>query len=266
MKFIATPRNYFLLAAFIGIMAAFLMVFLEPFDTKKQFDFGDTLRLAGYGVVVTISLLMSYGLERKWYLKSGKAWHLVNEVFAMTFLFLLIATFTNIYHAFMFGAEDKSMMEFGLFAIKFVLPFVVFFFPLIMLLRQYFGCNSESPENEVMNRPLTDALVTLKGDNSDEQLTFASTLFCCAVAQQNYVLVKILDPQGEIREMLLRSTLYDIHSQLPEAMRVHRSYLINPNKITKVLGSKRNAKVIIEHVSTPIPIGVTYFDKVKNKM
>ncbi|MDN3653707.1 LytTR family DNA-binding domain-containing protein [Thalassotalea ponticola] len=243
-----------------------MMVFLEPFDTKQQFSVIDTLRLAGYGVVVTISLLISYSLERQWYIKSGKVWHIANEVFAMTFLFILIATCTNVYHAFMFGAEDKSMIEFGLFVIKFVLPFAVFFFPVIMLLRQYFGSDAQPSANEPKNIAPTDALVTLKGENTDEQLTFASSLFCCAIAQQNYVSLSILNSQGEITDVLLRATLSDIHRQLPEAMRVHRSYLINPNKITKVFGSKRNAKVVIEHISTPIPIGVTYFDKVKNKL
>lgn len=266
MKFVASPKNYLLLATLIGTMTAFLMVFLEPFDTEKQYEFADTLKLAGYGVVVTASLLISYIVERKWYIKSAKVWHFVNEVFAMTFLFVLIATFTNIYHAFMFGAEDKSMIEFGLFAVKFVLPFVIFFFPIIMLLRHYFGCNSEFPVSEIDCISTKDAMVTLKGENSDEQLTFASSHFCCAIAQQNYVAVTILNHQGETTEVLLRATMSDIHAQLPQAIRVHRSYLINPTKIKKVLGSKRNAKIMLEHISTPIPIGVTYFEKVKNKV
>ncbi|MEW9797288.1 LytTR family transcriptional regulator DNA-binding domain-containing protein [Alteromonas sp. CYL-A6] len=266
MKFVEKPRHYLLISLGIGCLIAFFMVFTEPFDTQRQADLSTSLKLMGYGAVVFISLLLSYVVERKWYLKSSRVWHWQNEAFSMAMLFLVIAVLTNIYHAMMFGAPDKTLVESGLFIIKFVMPFAVFVFPVIVLLRQHVGTQFDATGHAQVADNNLENVVRIEGENADERIEVSFSRFCCAVAQQNYVAIHILNENNAVQEVLLRTTLADVLSQLPGAVQVHRSYIINPEKINNVTGSKRKAKVLLENAETPIPVGATYFDKLMERL
>lgn len=268
MKFVETPRHYVYLSLAVSTLISFLMVFLQPYDTPKDMEIVMSIKLAGYGVIVFISMLLSYVIERKWYLNSGKKWDIQNELSAMFILFLLIATFTNIYHAMTFRAENKTIIEFGLFIIKFVLPFTIVVFPIIFIVRQHFGLDHVSTQSTSAesSEPNAQSEVQLMGENSGETLIFTMSEFCFAMAQQNYVAINLINAQGQLQETLIRTTLTDVEKQVPNAIRVHRSYLINPSLVEHVSGPKRKTQLKMRHVDQPIPVSASHLDTLKNAM
>ncbi|MFY8274066.1 LytTR family DNA-binding domain-containing protein [Pseudoalteromonas sp. SSDWG2] len=264
MKFIENTRHYFYLAAAMGLLVLFVMVFIQPFDTNHQFELPMVLKLSGYGVMTFLALLANYFFEKRWFINAGKRWSYVNEAWAMLSLLLWIAVFTNVYHAAMFSDGDKTLSQFIAFTFVFVIPFVFVVFPLVILLRQQFGVDANRPTQSIEHAAANPICVT--GANTDEHFSFLSSHFRFAAAQQNYVVIHINNDDQLGQEAMIRSTLTEVQNQIPDALRVHRSYIVNPASIKDVLGSKRKANLILHDVEQPIPVSSTYYDAVKSAL
>jgi DNA-binding LytR/AlgR family response regulator len=52
----------------------------------------------------------------------------------------------------------------------------------------------------------------------------------------------------------MRTTLKELHKQVPDAIRIHKSYLINPAYIERTKGGKKDRFIILDSVSKPIPV------------
>ncbi len=65
---------------------------------------------------------------------------------------------------------------------------------------------------------------------------------------------------------MLRITLTQLKEQLPNAQRVHRSYLVNLNMAEKIEGNARKRLLSLKNIPEPIPLSQKYYRTVKNSL
>ena len=237
------------------------MILLQPFDTKTPTTVTEILKLFGYGVVTAVSYLICHLLELYWYRKQKQVWVLANEVSMLVVFFLLATTFANLYHSIFFMFESKSIFAFMMFYVRFALPFSIVFAPLLLFLRQR--------KNKTDNTSMIDEdipVIEINGSNQNEALQFPLSDFYYAVAQQNYVLFALMHKERDIRESMIRTTLKEVAQQFPQAVQVHRSYLVNPMHIEKLHGTKRKQTLRMKGLETVIPVSETFQDRLNQGM
>lgn len=249
----------------IALISAFLvsaiMVFLQPFDTFLASFQLKSLKLAGYGLVVVLPILLLHPLQRWWYRKSQYRWHLIQE---STVLLLLLGFFSLggfIYHRLIFVSPlVLDFSRFWAFTQVLALPFVPFLLPVLVILRQRYGVirtASAAPRAK---------LLRIEGDNSSDQLELAANRFIAVEAQENYVRIYYLDEVGQLQQELLRSTFRNVIRQLPMAQQVHRSYGVQLAFAKKLKGNSRKRSLEVEHLNFEVPVSRKYFETLRDQL
>lgn len=103
-------------------------------------------------------------------------------------------------------------------------------------------------------------MLTIRGRNAQDRLELAPAQFVYAEALQNYVTVVFLDGD-QLDRQVMRATLAEIARQLPEALRIHRSFLVNPQHVLSMPGNRRKRMAIVRFVGQPLPVSPGFFDR-----
>jgi len=192
-------------------------------------------------------------LENSFYHYHQKKWTVLHELVSMFILSIGLVIATYLYNMWVINQMQPNLLDLWYFGIHFALPFLPFIVPLFVILRQHYGekhTNISTRENQY--------LVT--GVNKNESLEFTSSAFLYAQAQQNYVAIFLIANQ-ELEQHLIRNTLSAVHKQLPFALQVHRSFIINPHYLQSIEGNTRKRQLLIKHLSSPLPLSQKFYHK-----
>lgn len=109
-------------------------------------------------------------------------------------------------------------------------------------------------------------MVTLTGDNQTDILTIQAESLIYLQTADNYVKICYLVDEVQKKNVLFRSTLSKIESQLEDKdfLRCHRSYLVNVKFIEDIIGDAQGLKLIIRHIEDVVPVGRSYTAYFKN--
>jgi len=98
--------------------------------------------------------------------------------------------------------------------------------------------------------------ITITGKNNEEKFELPFKNFIYAESQQNYVSVYYLK-HGELKTIVIRNTMKEVNRQIRKAIRIHRSYIVNPLHLKKIKGNARKRFAIIRHVKKPVPVSAS---------
>lgn len=218
----------------------------------------------GYGLVVFIVLICYYAFSLFVLHKAKeKRWTIVWEV-GDIFVSVLISIFaTYLYASWVLGFQFEWMD--GIFfllnaASVALLPVLIYlgfiYFKWRDVLRS--TLQTESIQEEA------DKVITLTGANKSDHIQTHLSHVLYLRAQDNYVLLH-LEQEDKIQRHMIRSTLTQMIDQLndPRFLKVHRSYVVNIEKIESFSGNKSKSSLKIKGVKTAIPVARSNFDQVK---
>lgn len=233
------------LGTITGALLVFSIIFLEPMGTDRYTGSYATLRYCGYGLCVLVSFLLVHGLSRWWVQRGDRVWRIGHEIGALALLVLLI--FNNCYFwlSLVINRNPVTWTDWLGFSTQIALPYVPLLVPPAVIARH------------VLIKALGDRTgeerLVLTGRNQDDRLRLAPSEFLFAEAEQNYVTLHYLR-RGEPRERMFRATLAEIETQLPTALRVHRSFLVNPARVTTVDGNARKRSARLDGTDRAVPV------------
>jgi hypothetical protein len=246
------------------ILSAFIiaiLILLQPFDTYQYNDYYKTVKLFGYCLVIATPILLFHTLENYWFLKDNKRWRLSKEIITISTVFITISVFAYMYNSYVINNTPISWQGAINWSLSFGLPFAPLFIPIWIYLRFRFSKVTITPESND-----TETLITIKGNNNDEQVQFVWPEFVMAKSQSNYIDIFLFTKQGTIQKHVLRSTLSGLVDQLPMATQVHRSFLVNTDYITTLHGNTRKGSAVLSSISTEIPVSPKHFTALKNHL
>ena len=209
-------------------------------------------------MVTGISILLFHLVEQIWYKKQQYQWRLIDEIISMLAFSILMGSLAYGYHAFIFSDGHFSWISYLNFFRYFALPFLPLVLPLLVFLRYQFGTIFIAEEK------VESALIQIKGKNKEDEISLLPTHFLYARALQNYVEIHYLNKEHQVQKKVIRSTLNDLMKQLPHALQIHRSFLINLSYLQALEGNNRKRTLSLQYVEEKLPISAKYYESLKS--
>jgi hypothetical protein len=243
-------KNVLLISLFLGGIQVFVTIFLEPHGTDNYQAPYRNLRLSGFALCFIFPFLLFYGLERWFYHLNAKVWRVYHEIISKSFLGISIATASYFYNITIINSITPSFDRWLEHLLVFAWPYVPLFIPFLIIIYAILYKNHSSQEH----------LIKIKGQNKEDVLKISDKQFVYAESDQNYVTIYYINGE-ELDKKLMRSSLQDMENQIDSAIRVHRSYIINPLYLEIIQGNKRKRTAVLKNVDFPIPVSQNFDEK-----
>jgi len=237
-------KNVLGISLLFGFFQVFIIIFLEPHGTGSYTADYRNLRLSGYALCYVLPFLLFHAIEKQVFKMVGDNWNTFLEIGFKLLLVLLITTASYFYNINVINTISPTFNRWLDYVILYSLPNFFIFLPLIWVV--YFLLWKKGGK------------IVLKGMNKEDVLAIKEDSFIYAVSEKNYALIFYRTPIGTKR-LKMRITLSKLHEQLPQGIRTHKSFIINPKYIERIKGGKKDRFVILEHISKPIPVS-RYYD------
>ena len=245
------------MALLIGGMVAMINILLQPFDTYLSTIDYKNLKLAGYGVTISISYCIFILIEVTAMRIPGSKWTIIHEAVGMVLLSCILIPASYVYHHFFLNGEALSLHNFILFSSTFALPFIPVIIPPVLYFRYRWG------DVRITEKESSDQLLKIQNEKGELLITFESNSFFLAEAQQNYVSLYSKDKEKGLNKDLIRITLNDLEQQIDAGIRVHRSYLVNLEFVKAIKGNKRKSFLTLEGIDFPVPVSPQKYSSLK---
>ncbi len=207
-------KKHFLVAAIISLWLVGFLVLIAPFDIAELPFLIRLEILPFYGVISCISYLILIPIQNWMFSKFGR-WTLFLEI-----LFIGIFNFLAWIGSYLYYRSDIINGEYSFEKFTTQVYYPIFFVLLSILVFARWFLNRKA-----QSEPLKK--IILKGENKLDVLQINPTDLVCISSADNYVEVHYLKGKN-LQKKLLRNTLKNIHADIPNLVRVHRSHIINP--------------------------------------
>jgi hypothetical protein len=228
-----------------GAILAFIVLFMEPMGTDRYSASFRTLRLSGYGLCVLLPFLLVHALTRWWIERNNAVWRAWHELLTTTLLVTLIFNAAYLYNAVIVNEISLSLERWIDFITWTTIPYLPLLVPPALLIRRAIIVALGERTGEERR--------IVQGRNQDDRLRLAASDFVFAEAEQNYVTLHYLR-HGKPEQRMFRATLAEIEAQLPGAARVHRSFLVNTERVETVTGNARKRRARLQGCDREVPV------------
>ena len=259
-------RTHFLIGGLLGVFVLFIIFFLKPFNSGESSFSYKTIFFLIYGLIIFITYFV-INLVSVFFYKRTQSWKLFEEII-FCLLFIIVSVVLGFFHTELIinkNPERVNLYHFlGWFKTIFF-SFGILLFILTIFLRKKYArekLNNSTADLELDTLPKNNS-VTITSSLKKENFTVDVGNVVYIKSENNYVLISYFENKV-IKEKLLRNTLSNINAQLPTFIKVHRSYIANPNFILSVKGSKQNAKLKLKDTDLTLPVSETYFESVNS--
>lgn len=253
--YVMTSERVLLLSFLVVVQFLVILFFLGASETAEYNATFKYLRLSGYALCIIVPFYLFYLLEKEIYQRIAHSWNLKFELISKTLLIFTIMSASYFYNVWVINGISPDFYNYFYFQFWYGLPYVPVLLPVCLIFYKWY-LNKERTIREQTTTEI-DPIVTIRGKNQGETVQFQSGDFLIAEVEQNYVSLYYLQ-EGSIEHSVIRSTLKDVSAQIPIAHRVHRSYLVNPDVIDKIVGNTRKREAFISHLNQHIPVSPSY--------
>jgi hypothetical protein len=247
IPYLFTFSNVLIISAVLGGIQVFITIFLEPHGTDEYEATFRNLRLAGFSICFIGPFLLFYGIDmliKKW---QQNSWYVYNEVISKTLLTVAIATASFFYNITVINSISPTFQRWIDHLTIFAWPYIPLFIPFIILVYIFLFHRSKPVQKKVH----------IRGENKDDKLHIAERQFLYAVSDQNYVTIYYKKGDQVVKKQM-RSSLQAIEDQLDSAVRIHRSYLINPTHLISMEGNARKRTANLDYIGNAIPVSASF--------
>lgn len=241
----------------LGCLLAFIIIFLQPFDTNNFESNYKNLILSGFGGLFFLAFIIHNRIETIIYRRSNQIWTVFNEIISTIVFFTFSGIIIYLYNHRFINGYNYSFKSFALYFVNIILVFIPIFSPIFIYLRKTFG---------TLIIPKSINIVTIIGENKNEILKLSKENILYIKAVENYIEIFFIDSNQQITSRTFRQTLTKAFQQLPFLVKCHRSYLLNLEHIQNIKGNSQNAKIHLIDFENTIPLSKTYYTQIKNKL
>lgn len=257
-------------AALTSIIIYFIFVFLEPFGFSSEYNKYIILLLfcGMYGAIYFLNLALLFPAFNS--LFNIKKWYSYSFILSYIWVVLVIAFSHHVLQNFINNASlvnTTSLVQNlkNAFFVGLIPSALLGFWTYIQYLKKELNIGSKN---------LTDFLREFPYDESIKPISIASGKVLAIrpddiiymKSDDNYVIV-FYSHNGSIKKELVRSTLKSVSSNLEfPFLRVHRSYLVNFNKVCKIDGNNQSLTLTLSETDTTIPVSKTYVPKIIDRL
>jgi len=246
-----------------GVFVAVFLLIFQPFGIFQWQTDHKVIKVAGYGVVTVVVLLIDYFLiRRSWKaVFNEKDWKVWKELVWQLFILTSIAAANYFYNIFIL-----NIAAFRIAALAFTIltTFSVGIFPsvafiltnYIIRLRRY---TRPASVHHSQHESAPVKQLVLIAENEKDRLLLTSDELLFIESSDNYCTVYMFQDNRVVKQ-LIRSSLTRLETQIshPEIVRSHRSYIVNLGKVERVSGNAQGYKLHLANYGEPVPVARKY--------
>ena len=275
-----TKRQFFF-CILIGLLVGGILLSLEPFNmqffsTNQKIVIAFAFGCISFCISAFYMVLIPYLLPN---LFSQNRWTVLKEIILVVILITTIAMVNLLFDCWERNISFMNILKMMSITLTIgILPVSTIVSLKQKILQNTYKKEAESLRNLLKSTPiLTNTVedikplsqqITLIGANSKEVLEISVNQLLYIKAEDNYINIAYSE-ESKIIFLLFRNSLKNIEENLhdfKEISRCHRSYLINMQKIEKVIGDAQGIKIKLENVDEYIPVSRKYKDLLKLKI
>lgn len=250
-----SAKDKWLFIAFISVFVTLFLLIFQPFgvnnfDPTNTIDSTFLFSMIGFGIVIALSLSFYEFVIVPFLFKKEVLWvYILRIVLELVF----IAATIFLYYNYMGNFHDWSFKSYLSFvfniSVMSIIPIAI-----ILLYNNYKRTKQAFQLLEL--RPTIspdDKYVSLRSTNGKELITLTLNELLYIEAQDNYISVHYSE-NDILKSKLLRTTMKEIEAHLKpdHVLRCHRSFIINMNKVNKVIKEGHQLKLFIPELKSPI--------------
>ncbi len=248
-----------------ALLALFLIVF-QPFGTGNINFPGKTAFLAGYGVIVAVTIWLINLVPARFF--GSDRWTVGRQI-----LMVLIGTFIAITASYFYVLQlggNVNWLDYRVFVVNAMsiaaIPIVgATLIDFYLKFRKYDGGarafnvreKNDLPAKSAAELKLTTSAQFIITDDQDRPVvTLATNSIWCLRSDRNYVDIFHLNADGDAAKTTVRNTLTKLMDNLPAGfLRCHRSYLVNAGWVENVSGNAQGYRLHHAGFSdVPVPV------------
>lgn len=253
-------------AGVISLIIYCIFIFLEPFEFSSDFNIYIIILpfCALYGIVYFLNVAFLFPAFNS--LFNIKEWFFYSFILSYLWVILTIAFSHHVLQNFL---NSESLVNTSVlfrtlrnaFFVGLIPSALLGFWTYIQYLKKELNKNSKNLTEFLRDFPYTNSIRPFS-TSSGNVLAIQPDDIIYIKSDDNYVIV-FYSQGNKLKKELIRSTLKSISSNLQfPFLRVHRSYLVNFNKVRKVEGNNQSLSLTLSEPDTVIPVSKTYISKV----
>ena len=253
-------------AGLTSFILYFIFIFLQPFGISTESNTHLVLLLfcSLYGVIYFLNVAFFFPALNS--LFNIKKWFFYSFILSYLWVILSIASSHHILQNFL--NEEPFVNIPALFSIlknAFFIGLIpsalLGFWTYIKYLKKELSKNNGNLTESLRDFPYSDHIKPIS-TSSGSILAIQPDDIIYMKSDDNYVNIFYSD-ENKVKKELVRSTLKSISLNLQfPFLRVHRSYLVNFNKVRKVEGNNQSLQLTLQEIDSVIPVSKTYVSKV----
>ena len=247
-------KHHIIIAFGLAIWIFVFLFFTEPLDVNEFYDDEKLIYLPLYGLMGAFCYLVFLPIQYLLFKKSDKNWYVKDEILFFTIFILLSIVIARAFYLYVvvFGEPNPYTLWYHLKTI--LIPAFLTILPIIIFGRFAFG--------KYKNKKLEAQKIEIKGEGNYEGLRLFLNDVICIQSSDNYVEVFYLSG-NELKKSLIRNKLSVVADEIPDFLRTHRSYVINPYHFLQWKTEKGKLSVLLFH-HIEVPVSRTYQNDVKS--
>ncbi len=245
-------KHHLLIALGLAIWIFLFLLLTEPLDTNEITGIDKFIFLPIYGLAGGIAYLCNLPLQGLVYRKNS-GWTLFSEI--LFFLLMTVMGYVLAYgiYRFIVVPGEPNAYSPDYYALSIYLPAIATVLPILAIGRWAFG--------RYFEKKLEDQKIEIEGEGTYEGLRLQFNDLVSVKADDNYIEISYLN-NGLLKKQLIRNKLSKVEIAIPELLRTHRSYLINPNHFQQFKMESGKLNLILSS-EISIPVSKTYAEKIK---
>ena len=272
-SFFSKPINTFSSSkdkwVFIGFVSLFVTGFLlvfQPFgvnnfDPTHSIDQTFLFSMIGFGGVIGLSLgifefIISTILFKKKTMFTFFLKILTELIFVATAIFLYYNILGN-FHDWHFRSYIDFIFNVSIMSI--IPIYIIVLYLKNKKTKLAYQLLELKPKIELSNK-----YVNLTSSNGKDSISLTLNDLLFIEAEDNYISISYLEKEI-LKKQLLRATMKDVAKDLNSefVLRCHRSFIVNINKVEKVIKDGHQMKLFIPELAFPIIVSRSYIPKIK---
>jgi hypothetical protein len=247
-----------------GFVVLFLAIF-QPFGLSEiNWPWYKILPVyLGYGIITFLIILITEKLIKPAFpmFFDEQDWNVGKNIIWLVFTIMLIGLGNLFYSSLLgfTGISGSTLLSFQLYTIG----IAIFPVTVITLLKRIQFLNRNLKEVKKINEDLLKPIqqtseeqpITFVSENGKETIRLTPDQFLFAESADNYSDI-VYTENSIVRRAMLRSSLRRFEEQNTNAYiyKVHRSYLVNLRKISRVEGNSQGYRLFFENIDESVPV------------
>jgi len=275
-------KHHLRVSVSISIFVTLFLLLFKPFGLESYANAGIYGRIAGYGLVTFITMLLVYVAMRTAMPHPDEdRWTTGKEILAQL-VYIFVLGFGNvIYTHYVFGLHFsvQAFVDFQFFTLLigiFPVSFFVLANHLKLLHRNEKAAAILTAEISKQRDDSSDRLPSTEGNGTKFRLTSENEKEELEISIDDLVLIESADnystvyylQQGKMQSKLLRSSLKRLEQQAKHEnlLRCHRTYLVNLQKVMAVTGNAQGYRLRFNGFDQTFPVSRTLNETIRERL